>query len=211
MKRYTRMTSLAGAMAAGAMLMGCSSDDNLDRFEFPNFPSIAMAGADEDRRADADLTGDALAYQAALIYETTLNFRDYDAIERPLTDEPNGRTDCALDGYVHHDRFTAPYSGSFGEGPVDAEAVTAYGCTVADTEYNAAGERAVSARQRERAIAHVVDLEAEVAGDGRVRRAVGVQIGTRDVARNGDRHDAVARRRPGGGRWRGRARVGSYR
>ncbi len=143
MKRYTRMTSLAGAMAAGAMLMGCSSDDNLDRFEFPNFPSIAMAGADEDRRADADLTGDALAYQAALIYETTLNFRDYDAIERPLTDEPNGRTDCALDGYVHHDRFTAPYSGSFGEGPVDAEAVTAYGCTVADTEYNAAGERAV--------------------------------------------------------------------
>ncbi len=143
MKRYTRMTSLAGAMAAGAMLMGCSSDDNLDRFEFPNFPSIAMAGADEDRRADADLTGDALAYQAALIYETTLNFRDYDAIERPLTDEPNGRTDCALEGYIHHDRYTYNWPGPYGTGPVQVQQVTSYGCTVTDAEYNAAGQRAV--------------------------------------------------------------------
>ncbi len=129
-----RSLRLAALMiAAGLALGACSENDNLGDFEYPNFPGIKTSAISDEADADADLTGDALAYQAALIYETVLNDRGYDGIQRPLT-EANGRQDCALDGYVYYKKeaigFPLP---PYGNGPFDISQVASFGCTVTDT------------------------------------------------------------------------------
>lgn len=144
MKRMAKRWPVAGVVVAGLILAGCSDDDNLDDFEsYPSFPLIATDGADADRRANAELSGAALAYQAALIYETTLNFRDFDGIQRPLgAEDTNGRHDCDIDGRVYYDRYSYNVSTAYGDGNVDEQSVVSYGCTVNDPSASST-ERAV--------------------------------------------------------------------
>lgn len=134
MRSFNAMTC-AGLVAAGVMLAGCSEDDNIR--SYPSFPGISSIETANKRTALADLSGDGLAYQAALLYELVLNDRAFDQIDRPV-DAPLGTRDCAIGGFAYHNRAPRSIWTSFGDGTMNVSHVVAYGCT---EEENATTER----------------------------------------------------------------------
>lgn len=124
---------LAGLFAATAFITGCSSSDNLNSGrEYPVFPGISNAQTVEKYDRAATLAAD-LPYQAALIYEVVLNGRDYDQITRPVT-LPQGSRDCAVDGFIEHNKSSQTVTTPFGNGPLDVSSVLASGCTVEEAD-----------------------------------------------------------------------------
>lgn len=132
MEGLNRVT-LCGLLAAGGLMAGCSSDDNLDGYrEYPTFPSITSTETATKRTTAATLVDDNLAYQAALLYEVVLNNRAYDEVDRPIS-EPDGSVDCQLDGFIYHKKETLNVGTPFGNGPLPVSQVVAYGCTTQET------------------------------------------------------------------------------
>lgn len=130
--------TLFGALAAAAVLTACSSSsDNLDQFDVPNWPAIPREDLAEAFNAPASLAAADLAYQAALIYDVTLEGRDYDQIERPLVTTPP-IIKCVDGGRVYYtvkpeQQIVYPF---FGEEGTEATVVNnyAYGCTTPDPD-----------------------------------------------------------------------------
>lgn len=127
MKPIHAMTC-AGLVMAGVTLSGCSDNDKGFR-DYPTFPGIESQETGNKRAAHADLSGDSLKYQAALLYEVVLNDRAFDDIDRPV-DEPLGTRDCAVDGFLYHGRGSRQISTRLGSGAMNVSQVLAYGCTV---------------------------------------------------------------------------------
>lgn len=136
--RNTHSLYLAGTLASALALAACSSSsDNLDEFDIPNWAAIPTAAIADAFNAPASLAADDLAYQAALIYDVTLEGRAYDQIDRPVPTSP-AVVECDDGGRVYYlgkpnQTITYPF---FGEDGVVATVVNnyAYGCTTPDPD-----------------------------------------------------------------------------